>query len=63
MNDGEGKKCSHLHFSIKPLPTKNTCTAVCSISDGTVPGGGGGGGGVLPYMRYIGMCHPKGMVL
>jgi len=23
-------------------------------------GGGGGGGGVLPYIRYIGMCCPKG---
>ena len=24
------------------------------------PTGGGGGGGLLPYMRYIGMCGPKG---
>ena len=22
--------------------------------------GGGGGGGLLPYIRYIGMCRPKG---
>ena len=26
------------------------------------PGGGGGGCGVLPYIRYIGTCRPKGMV-
>ena len=24
------------------------------------PQPGGGGGGVLPYLGYIGMCHPKG---
>ena len=60
----------HAHNQVAHLTTNVLCFVFCvlcfvfcvrSSSPKPFPPGGGGGG-VLPYMGYIGMCGPKGMV-
>ena len=41
------------------MTTTNHLLKVLGLGSGP-RGGGGGGGGLLPYISYIGMCHPKG---